>query len=140
MKWIKSNIENFGGDSNQITIWGQSAGASSISVHLASIRSADLFNQVIVVSMYGILIMINNLLGFTFLDINLILSMYAHESCNHSVCLCLFVCLSVILVSERAKRAKLTLSRVQLRFQIYIYMYTYSQGSFCEVLLTVSTV
>ncbi len=31
--------------------------------------------------------------------------------------------LVLFLFSERAKRAKLTISRVQLRFQIYIYIY-----------------
>jgi len=46
MKWVKNNIKNFGGDPEQVTIWGQSAGASSVSVHMASIRSADLFNKV----------------------------------------------------------------------------------------------
>ncbi len=32
----------------------------------------------------------------------------------------------VCLFSERAKRAKLTISRVQLRFQIYIYICRYT--------------
>ena len=46
MQWVKENIENFGGDSSQVTLWGQSAGAMSVSIHMASIRSAGLFNKV----------------------------------------------------------------------------------------------
>ncbi|KAL4787594.1 Alpha/Beta hydrolase protein [Aspergillus varians] len=36
MRWIKQNIEAFGGDPDKITIWGESAGAYSVGAHLVA--------------------------------------------------------------------------------------------------------
>lgn len=44
MKWVKDNIKNFGGDPEKITIFGESAGAMSVGLHLVSAPgSKDLF-------------------------------------------------------------------------------------------------
>ena len=47
LRWVKENIEAFGGDPNKITIWGESAGSWSVTHHMISPRSKGLFNQVI---------------------------------------------------------------------------------------------
>jgi carboxylesterase type B len=50
LKWTKENIRKFGGDPNQVTLWGQSAGAMSISFHLTADLSHGLFQQAILES------------------------------------------------------------------------------------------
>lgn len=44
MKWVKNHIENFGGNPNSITIFGQSAGAVSVHMHMLSPLSKVIFN------------------------------------------------------------------------------------------------
>lgn len=39
LKWTKRNIKYFGGDPHNITIFGQSAGGTSVGLHLVSKRS-----------------------------------------------------------------------------------------------------
>jgi carboxylesterase type B len=50
LKWIKDNIENFGGDSNNITIFGQSSGGGCTHYHILSPLSRDLFQRSIIMS------------------------------------------------------------------------------------------
>jgi para-nitrobenzyl esterase len=50
LKWVGRNIDKFGGDPSKITVFGESAGASSVLAHLASPGSRGLFWQAIVES------------------------------------------------------------------------------------------
>jgi len=47
LMFVKDNIEQFGGNKDDITLMGQSAGSSSTLYHLMSPRSQGLFNKVI---------------------------------------------------------------------------------------------
>ncbi|VDN03548.1 unnamed protein product [Thelazia callipaeda] len=50
LKWVKENIKCFGGDPDQITIIGQSAGAASADLLSLSPYSRDLFKRVVLLS------------------------------------------------------------------------------------------
>ena len=50
IKWVYDNIENFGGDSNKITLIGESAGAASVSHHLLANTSWPYYNNAIMLS------------------------------------------------------------------------------------------
>ncbi len=47
LRWIKDNISAFGGDPQQVTIMGESAGAADIAYLMAAKQSAGLFSQAI---------------------------------------------------------------------------------------------
>ncbi|XP_013196718.2 juvenile hormone esterase-like [Amyelois transitella] len=47
LKWIKKNIARFGGDPDNITIFGESSGAASVTLHLMSPMSKGLFHKAI---------------------------------------------------------------------------------------------
>ena len=47
LKWVKENIASFGGNPSKVTIFGVSSGGSSVSLHLLSPLSRNLFHQAI---------------------------------------------------------------------------------------------
>ena len=50
LKWIKENIGYFGGDANNVTIFGESAGGHNVAALYASPLATDLFHKAIVQS------------------------------------------------------------------------------------------
>jgi len=50
LQWVQNNIESFGGDPNNVTLMGESAGAASTCWHLSSPLSKGLFHKAIIQS------------------------------------------------------------------------------------------
>ena len=50
LRWVRDHIAAFGGDPNNVTIAGQSAGAHSVSLHLVAPGSSGLFHRAILQS------------------------------------------------------------------------------------------
>ncbi|XP_041972306.1 esterase FE4-like [Aricia agestis] len=47
LRWVQENIESFGGNPNDVTLYGCSAGGSSVDLHLLSRTSRGLFHKAI---------------------------------------------------------------------------------------------
>jgi para-nitrobenzyl esterase len=52
LQWVRDNIAQFGGDPDNVTLAGTSAGGQSVGLHLVSPDSAGLFDRAIVQSAY----------------------------------------------------------------------------------------
>jgi para-nitrobenzyl esterase len=50
LRWVRQNIANFGGDARNVTVFGESAGASSIGYLMAAPEAKDLFDKAILES------------------------------------------------------------------------------------------
>ena len=50
LHWVRDNIENFGGNPHDVTLFGESAGAVSVGMHLLSPMSRSLFHRAILQS------------------------------------------------------------------------------------------
>ncbi|KAL1763972.1 liver carboxylesterase, partial [Sigmodon hispidus] len=50
LRWVQQNIAHFGGNPDQVTIFGQSAGGTSVSLHVVSPMSQGLFHRAIMES------------------------------------------------------------------------------------------
>ena len=50
LKWVQSNIGNFGGDPDNVTLFGESAGALSVLANMASPTAKGLFHRAIIES------------------------------------------------------------------------------------------
>lgn len=50
LKWVQKHIESFGGNRNQVTLFGESSGGMAVSLHMTSPLSQGLFHRAIAMS------------------------------------------------------------------------------------------
>ena len=70
LKWVKENIEKFGGDPGKVTIFGEDSGAASVTLMAMSPPAQGLFHGAIALSGNpGKLLLPNSVLGCQFMYI-----------------------------------------------------------------------
>ena len=52
MKWVQDNIEDFGGNPDSVTLFGESAGSYSVAVHLVSPLSKVWISVIYLICLY----------------------------------------------------------------------------------------
>jgi carboxylesterase type B len=50
LEWVRNNIENFGGDPNYVTIFGQSCGGGKVATLMATPAATRLFHKAVIES------------------------------------------------------------------------------------------
>ena len=76
LKWVKKNIASFGGDPENITIAGQSAGGGSVLNHLTSRSSIGLYQKAVILS---------GIIQFPYIPDSVISPKEIDEACSYGV-------------------------------------------------------
>lgn len=76
LKWVKNNIASFGGNPDNITIAGQSAGGGSVLNHLTSRASIGLYQKAVILS---------GIIQFPYIPDNVISPKGIDEACSYGV-------------------------------------------------------
>ncbi|XP_072492053.1 pyrethroid hydrolase Ces2e-like isoform X2 [Notamacropus eugenii] len=80
LRWVRKNIAHFGGDPGRVTIFGESAGGTSVSSHVLSPMSKGLFHRAIMQS--GVAILPGLMSSSSESIINHIANLSACENCS----------------------------------------------------------